>query len=395
MVIKYNVFTGNFDLTGIDDVVDDTTPQFGGDLDVNGNSIISVSNGDIDIAPNGSGDVVLDGLKWPQADGAAGQYLKTDGASQLSWTDDLKTYDSDDSNTLSIVWNENDSSNRTLNLTVNTGNRNISLSGDLTVESSSLVNQDLTSDASPTFNSLTITNDLPITEGGTGASTATDAFDALAPSTTKGDIIVYNGSDNIRVGVGTNDYILTADSAQASGVKWAENAGTDTNAIKEYWFAAESLQPLETNFAPLEKLAGTNVNVFVRSFDDTTEEYVNGKLQVPGDVDTSGTVTFRAYVAAKTAAASKNIALTFGHLALNDSEDWDPASPYTEEDSGDVAIDATQDDVTEASWTETISNLGWAANDLVLFRLSRDPAATNDLTGDMYLFSFTVEIPRA
>lgn len=39
------------------DVVDDTSPQLGGDLDVNGNDIISVSNGDINITPNGAGTV--------------------------------------------------------------------------------------------------------------------------------------------------------------------------------------------------------------------------------------------------------------------------------------------------------------------------------------------------
>ena len=37
------------------DVVDDTSPQLGGDLDVNGNSIVSVSNGNVVIAPDGSG----------------------------------------------------------------------------------------------------------------------------------------------------------------------------------------------------------------------------------------------------------------------------------------------------------------------------------------------------
>jgi len=43
------------------DVVDDTSPQLGGNLDVNGNSIVSVSNGNIALTPNGSGKVVLDG----------------------------------------------------------------------------------------------------------------------------------------------------------------------------------------------------------------------------------------------------------------------------------------------------------------------------------------------
>ncbi|MEK9769271.1 MAG: hypothetical protein VW683_10160, partial [Betaproteobacteria bacterium] len=42
---------------GISNVVEDTTPQLGGDLDVNGNSIVSVSNGDIVLAPDGTGVV--------------------------------------------------------------------------------------------------------------------------------------------------------------------------------------------------------------------------------------------------------------------------------------------------------------------------------------------------
>jgi len=41
---------------GITNIVADTTPQLGGNLDVNGNSIVSVSNGDVVIAPNGSGN---------------------------------------------------------------------------------------------------------------------------------------------------------------------------------------------------------------------------------------------------------------------------------------------------------------------------------------------------
>lgn len=162
---------------------------------------------------------------------------------------------------------------------------------------------------------------------------------------------------------------------------------------KEYWFSAESLQPTETNFAALTLVEGTTVKTFARSFDDSTEEYVNSKLIVPSDVDTSGTVTFRAYVSAVTAAASKNVGLTFGHRAITNSEAWDGA--YTDEDSGATAIDATQGDVTLVSWTETISNLGWAASDLVFFRVSRDVGVADNLTGDMYMFSFSASIPRS
>tara|TARA_B100000925_G_scaffold211098_1_gene160901 strand:- start:2036 stop:3997 length:1962 start_codon:yes stop_codon:yes gene_type:complete len=60
-------------LGGITDVVADTTPQLGGNLDVNGQDIVSVSNGNIDILPNGSGVVNIDG------DGSSGGVSISDG----------------------------------------------------------------------------------------------------------------------------------------------------------------------------------------------------------------------------------------------------------------------------------------------------------------------------
>lgn len=50
-------------------------------------------------------------------------------------------------------------------------------------------------------------------------------IDQVTPTTTKGDLIVENGSNAIRLGVGTNGQVLTADSTQASGVKWETPAG--------------------------------------------------------------------------------------------------------------------------------------------------------------------------
>ncbi len=123
---------------GIASVVADSTPQLGGNLDVNGNDIVSTSNGNIEILPNGSGKVHLDGngssggvlvsdglieiktgtgsvgevrfycessnahyvslkspahssysgnvvLTLPATDGSSGEYLKTDGNGVLSW----------------------------------------------------------------------------------------------------------------------------------------------------------------------------------------------------------------------------------------------------------------------------------------------------------------------
>jgi len=91
----------------------------GGNLDINGNDIVSTSNGNIELDPNGSGKVVFKGnstkgsgqfvlncennshgitikgpphsasasytLTLPNNDGSSGEYLKSDGSGNLSW----------------------------------------------------------------------------------------------------------------------------------------------------------------------------------------------------------------------------------------------------------------------------------------------------------------------
>jgi hypothetical protein len=72
---------------------------------------------------------------------------------------------------------------------------------------------------------------LAISRGGTGQTTASAAFDALSPITTKGDLIVGDGANSTaRLAVGTNGFVLTADSAEATGVKWAA-AGSPTEPL--------------------------------------------------------------------------------------------------------------------------------------------------------------------
>jgi len=51
---------------------------------------------------------------------------------------------------------------------------------------------------------------------------------AASPLTTKGDLYTFSTSDT-RIGVGANNTVLTADSAEATGLKWATPAGSGAN----------------------------------------------------------------------------------------------------------------------------------------------------------------------
>jgi hypothetical protein len=73
--------------SALQSISDDSLPQLGADLDVNGHSITSSLSGNINITPSGTGSLVLDGLTWPSADGSSGQVIGTDGAGNLSFVD--------------------------------------------------------------------------------------------------------------------------------------------------------------------------------------------------------------------------------------------------------------------------------------------------------------------
>lgn len=135
------------------------------------------------------------------------------------------------------------------------------------------------------------------------------------------------------------------------------------------------------------------------AFPDSNDQYALGQFHVPTDVKTDGTVTFRIALTPATADAAKNVAFRFSHAPLADGEIMDVSAAWTNEDSGDILLDNTQGNLTLATWTETISNLGWVAGDLVVFRLQRIAPSGADLVGDVLLIGdsgggFNVEIPE-
>lgn len=85
----------------------------------------------------------------------------------------------------------------------------------------------------PTLNQNTtgtasnVTGTVAIANGGTGQTTATNAFNALSPITTTGDLILGNGTNSAtRLAIGANTYVLTSNGTTAS---WAAAAGGGSN----------------------------------------------------------------------------------------------------------------------------------------------------------------------
>ena len=82
---NYSANTVNWlDNTVTADLSGDTSPQLGGDLDVNGQDIVSTSNADIDIIPNGTGDVNLGADTVQVGDNDANATITTQGTGDLT-----------------------------------------------------------------------------------------------------------------------------------------------------------------------------------------------------------------------------------------------------------------------------------------------------------------------
>lgn len=73
---------------------------------------------------------------------------------------------------------------------------------------------------------------IAIASGGTGAVTKTAAFNNLSPSTTVGDIVGFNGTNNVRLPIGANGYVLTVSTGAATRLVWAAAPGVSTEVLQ-------------------------------------------------------------------------------------------------------------------------------------------------------------------
>lgn len=133
---------------------------------------------------------------------------------------------------------------------------------------------------------------LAITRGGTGQPTANTGFNALSPTTTKGDVIAHNGTINVRVPVGTNSQVLTANSAMASGLEWTNSAVAD-NSITTAKIVDLNVTTDKLAFNAVITNRIADLNVTTAKIDDraVTAIKVAQNIILDGNCGTTGTFT--------------------------------------------------------------------------------------------------------
>lgn len=110
--------------------------------------------------------------------------------------------------------------------------------------------------ATATTGAVTLSGTLNIANGGTGATTKQAAFDNLAPTAIAGDLIYFNGTNNVALGIGTAGQALVVTTGEPSWSSIVNSIAGGTGITASSPTGAVTLT-LSSNLQSLSGLAGT------------------------------------------------------------------------------------------------------------------------------------------
>jgi hypothetical protein len=213
-----------------------------------------------------------------------------------------------------------------------------------------------------------------------GSAWIDDAESGIQPTLAdaKGDIIAATAADTFtRLAVGSNGQVLTADSAEATGLKWAAAGGgstTTTVRVPINLATPRSTSLAGTSFWTVTGLTAWDAGHW--EFVKDVEGRVYGTVAIPHNV--AGTPVAKIVLALGANATSGATRFTVGTKAVADGESLNPAS-FTAETAIDTTVPGTarlRKDVTfpaSGAIGETV-----AADDILIVEITHNGDHTND-----------------
>ena len=308
------------------DLIEDSTPQLGGDLDVNGRRITSArSNEDIILLPNGTGGVVASAIR------IAGTTLSSDDSSTININEGLVV-----DRTASVSGAATLSS--TLAVTAGaTLSSTLAVSGATTLTTTTIDNLTIQdSDITSSSNA-----DINITPGGTGSTVIGSSITIKGTTISSADSSTININEGLVVdGTGNFSGTLTTASLTTVGTHTVTGqADIEGVTIKDNTISSNASDSnLEIFAASSGRVVVEGISFFgtTLSSDDSSTININEGLVVDGSATVSGTLTTADVSTTGTNTISG--ALTAGSLNIGDLNISADGS-ITSDTNGDIVID--------------------------------------------------------
>ena len=218
-VARSTVVSGLATSGAISNVVEDSTPQLGGNLDMNGNDIVTTSNADLELAPNGTGHVTIKGntnqgtLQLNCENNSHGQQIVAAPHSESA--NNVLTLPSTGGNSRLV----SATSTATLtNKTLTSAVLNTGVSGSAVLDEDNMASNSATQLA--TQQSIKAYVDSQVAT----ADTLAELSDTTISSPSSGHILVYDGSDSFDNVAVSGDVTIAANGAVTIAATAVENS---------------------------------------------------------------------------------------------------------------------------------------------------------------------------
>lgn len=207
---------------------------------------------------------------------------------------------------------------------------------------------------------------------------------SIVPLTTKGDLVVTDGTHNGRLPIGSDGQILTADSASVYGMKWINAPTSGTSAAA--WHA--SFMPQHGKLSSdLTRIDASQTNFRLVYADDSTTKNSATFVGVVPDYYTGGALT--AEIKFQTlSSATSNVTWGVAVMAVTSADNIDyNTESYDTENTKTQGVPSTVS--RDATMIITLTNKdSIAANDWFKIRVRR--VGSDALTGDVAVVGFAV-----